>query len=81
MDNMTQSIINNAYPVPDTNQTMWLAAGWQMGDPTCGTGRTPDADECNAQLGIVLNDCDTGTIAAKNGGVRVNNCIAWMMLP
>jgi hypothetical protein len=55
--------------------------GWQKGDPTCGTGRTPDSDECNGQLGIVLNGCDTDTITAKSGGVRVNNCIAWMTLP
>jgi hypothetical protein len=36
-------------------------------------------DECIAQLGIVLNGCDTDTIGHKNGGHRVNDCVAWMM--
>ncbi|EHK97222.1 hypothetical protein M7I_7033 [Glarea lozoyensis 74030] len=72
------SIYEAQFAVND-NTTLWIGAGWQIGDASCQTPRAITARECAEQLGMVLNNCDTDSRKQKYGGSRVNNCIAWMM--
>jgi hypothetical protein len=72
------SIFQAQFAVND-DTTLWLGAGWQIGDGSCQTGRAITATECTEQLGIVLNDCDTNSREQKYGGSRVNRCVAWMI--
>jgi hypothetical protein len=59
--------------------TLWIGAGWQIGDASCQTARAITPTECAEQLGMVLNNCDTDSRKQKYGGSRVNSCVAWMM--
>jgi hypothetical protein len=65
-------------PDPETDTVLWLQASWQVGDPACNeTSRMPSTQECNSELGYILNSCDTGSITNKYGGTHLNNCIDW----
>jgi hypothetical protein len=74
----TTSIYSKDYPI-DGSTMLSFGAGWQLGDPACSTGRSITTEECNAQLRMVLNDCDTASVTRKYGGYRINNCVSWMM--
>jgi len=69
------------YPLPQTptqTRRWWLQASWQVGDPACqGAGRTISSQECNAELGYILNTCDTNSVTHKYGGTHINNCVDW----
>lgn len=40
-----------------------------------------EQDECNKQLVQIIDGCDQDTTADKQGGVLLNNCIAWRIDP
>ena len=62
-----------------SDNTLWLGAAWNIGDPSCQGSRPVKADECNQMLSSVLNDCDTSSTGFKYGGWKVNSCIVWNM--
>lgn len=77
LDQNGQPLLNLSYPVPNTNDEVWLRAGWQINDPTCTTSRNISEGECSTMLSTVLKDCDTDSTDFKYGGFKVNECIVW----
>ena len=67
------------YPIPNSNNdVVWLGAAYNYGDPSCTTAKTIDENNCKAQLGVTINDCDTAS-GTKFGGVIVDDCVVWSM--
>lgn len=58
--------------------TVWTAAQYNFGDPSCTGSATVDEKVCNDQLGIAVNSCDTNS-GDKHGGSHIDACIIWSM--
>lgn len=72
------SIRNSYNPGYNNDTLLWITANWQLGDPTCTTGRPFGVDECTKAFGTIMSSCDQNSTGQSFGGSLVDSCIDYM---
>ncbi|KAI1843514.1 hypothetical protein JX266_010340 [Neoarthrinium moseri] len=74
------------YTLPGTSDLMWLELEFANGicigysQFTVGTNDQEKFSHCTERFGRILNDCQTGTTAAKTGGQLQDVCIVYTIM-
>ena len=81
LDPIDTTQISEPYDPGYYNDTLlWVTKNWQLGDPTCTTGRTPSVSDCTKAFSDIMSTCDSSSPGRSFGGSLVLDCIDYMMI-